>query len=261
MQSRYVDVVRAYTDVTFVQETLRCAREGVDSFHTRIYASALAIAGKVNVEEAVPRTTGRQQHRGNVPSTSPSEYFKRQLTIPALDFLIADLTERFSPRLTNALSQTIKLLPLSVAESSDVLSSTNIQDLVSLYVDDLPTPSSLDTELHCWSVKWRGKPEEAKVLNTPPKVLAVTDGDFFPSIKQLFYITSTLAVTSAECERSVSRLWHLKTYFRSTMLEDRLNGLAMMYVHRDIPCPPEAVVYEFARRQPRRLKLVNPFLE
>ena len=127
LQGRYVDVVRAYRDVTFVQETLHSAREGVDSFHTRIYTSALAIAGKVNVEEAVPRTTGRQQHRGNVPSTSLSEYFKRQLTIPALDYLIADLTERFSPRLTNALSQTIKLLPSSVAESSDVLSSTKIQ--------------------------------------------------------------------------------------------------------------------------------------
>ena len=76
-------------------------------------------------------------------------------------------------------------------------------------------------------MKWRGKPEEAKVLNTPPKVLAITDGDFFPNIKQLFYLISTLAVTSAECECSVSRLRHLKTYLRSTMLEDRLNGLAM----------------------------------
>ena len=110
-------------------------------------------------------------------------------------------------------------------------------DLVSLYVDNLPTPSSLDTELHCWSVKWRGKPEEAKVLNTPPKVLAVTDGDLFPNIKQFFYIISTLAVTSAEFECSVSRLRHLKTYLRSSMLEDRLNGLEMMYVHRDIPLP------------------------
>ena len=30
------------------------------------------------------------------------------------------------------------------------------------------------------------------------------------------------------------------------MLEERVNGLAMMYVHRDIPCPVEAIVDEFA---------------
>ncbi len=122
----------------------------------------------------------------------------------------------------------------------------------------MTNPSCLDTELHCWSVKWRANTEEAKELDTPLKVLAAADGDFFPNIKQLFYVVSTLAVTSAECERSVSRLRHLKTYLRSTMLEERLNGLAMMYVHRDIPCLPEAVVDEFARRQPRRLELTNP---
>ena len=148
LQGRYVDVVRAFRDVSFVQETLRSAREGVDSFHTRIYASALAIAEKVNVEEGMPRTTGRQQHRGNLPSTSPSQYFQRQLTIPALDYLIADLAERFSPRLTTALSQTMELLPSSVAACSDVLSSTKFEDLVSLYEDNLPNPSSLDTELN-----------------------------------------------------------------------------------------------------------------
>ena len=219
LQGRYVDVVRAYREVTFVHETLRSAREGVDTFHTRIYTSALAIAEKVNVEEGVPRTTGRQQHRGNVPSTSPSEYYKRQLTIPALDYLIAELTDRFSPRLTSVLTQTMELLPSSVAESSVLLSSDMFQDLVSLYKDDLPSPSSLNTEFHCWSVKWRGLKEEAKDLDTPLKVLNSTDGDFFPNIKQLFSIVSTLAVTSAECERSVSRLRHLRHTYEALCLK------------------------------------------
>ena len=124
----------------------------------------------------------------------------------------------------------------------------------SSYEDDLPNPSSIDTELHCWTVKWKGKLDE--------------DGDlgfgwywwwFFPNIKQIFFIASTLSVTSAECERSVSRLQYLKTYLRSTMLEEYLNGLALMYVHRDTPCSAEAVVDEFARLRPRRLKLANPF--
>ena len=45
------------------------------------------------------------------------------------------------------------------------------------------------------------------------------------------------------------------------MTEERLNGLAMLYVHRDISCSPDAVVDEFARMQPRKLELVNPFID
>ena len=57
--------------------------------------------------------------------------------------------------------------------------------------------------------------------------------------------------------RNVNALCYLKTYLRSTMAEERLNGLAMLYVHRDIPYPPDAVVNEFAHLQPRKLEPVN----
>ena len=100
----------------------------------------------------------------------------------------------------------MKLLPVSVAESEEEVTSAHINDLVNFYEDDLPTPSSIDTELHCWSVKWRGKTDEANDIDTPLKALNSTDSDFFPNIKQIFFIASTLSVTSAECERSVSRL-------------------------------------------------------
>ena len=261
LQGRYVDVVKAFKDVSLVQQTLAHARGDIESFHNRVYTSALSIARKINVDESRPRTTGRQQHRCNVPSTSISEYFQRQLTTPALDYLISEVTERFSSRLTATLSQIMVLLPSSVAECTHVLTSADVKDLLSLYKDDLPTPSSLDTELHCWSVKWQGKVAEAQHLDSPLNALRNVDGDFFPNIKRLFKIACTLSVTSAECERSISRLRYLKTYLRSTMSEERLNGLALLYIHRDIPCSAEAVVDEFARLQPRRLELVNPFVE
>ena len=64
----------------------------------------------------------------------------------------------------------------------------------------------IETELHCWTVKWKGKVEEARDINTPQKALASIDGVFFPNIKQVFQIACTLSVTSAECERSVTNL-------------------------------------------------------
>ena len=47
LQRRYIDAVRAYYEVGFIQEVLESARKDVDSFHNRIYAAASAIARKV----------------------------------------------------------------------------------------------------------------------------------------------------------------------------------------------------------------------
>jgi len=44
----------------------------------------------------------------------------------------------------------------------------------------------------------------------------------------------TLPVTTASSERYFSSLRRLKTYLRNTTGENRLNGLAVMNIHRDL---------------------------
>ena len=249
-----MDIVRAYNQVSFVVSALKSARDGVDCVHKCMHDSALQIAANVDVHETLPRTTSRQQHRSNVPASTASDYYKRVLTIPALDHLIAELEERFHRDSSSIVRQVMLLLPSTLAEREEILTSTDIADLVSMYADDLPAPASLDTELHCWSVKWHGRSEDAIPLCTPAKVITTIDCDFFPNIDLLLRIACTLAVTSAECERSVSCL-HLKTYLRSTMTEVRLNGLALLYTHKDISCDAVDVVQEFAQRNPRRMQM------
>jgi hypothetical protein len=210
LQGRYIDIVKAHQCVNLVHETLKDARRDIDPFHDNIYATALSLASDLNVEESRPRTTVRQQNRGNIPSSSTSEYYKRLLTIPILDHLILEVSERFSSHLTTTLTQVMLLLPAHVTGST--LTTSDIADLLSVYEHDLPTPSSIETEIHLWNTKWKGKPE-AHNLDTPLKTLESTDRDIFPNIKKLLEIACTLPVTSAECERSVSRLRYLKTYF------------------------------------------------
>ena len=79
----------------------------------------------------------------------------------------------------------------------------------------------------------------------------------FPNIYNCLLISVTMPVTSCECERSVSVLRRLKTYMRSTMTNQRLNGLAMMHSHYDIQIDYDAVIDIFAKKHPRRLRLVN----
>ena len=74
----------------------------------------------------------------------------------------------------------------------------------------------------------------------------------YPCIATLLRIFA-LPVTSVAAERSFSALKCLKNYLRSRMDEQRLNGLAHMYVNRDIKLNHDDVFDEFAKEN-RRLK-------
>lgn len=249
LQGRYIDVVSAYNHINFVLSTLKKAREDVEAVHRRMYDRAVHLASLVNVVESLPRTTNWQQHRSNTPATTTSEYFKRTITIPALDHLIAKIDTRFSRDSSSVVCQAALLLPSAIARSQDVITTIDIADLVTMYSGDLPAPESLDTELHCWNSMWQQNSGEAATLNAPVKVVKSIDPDFFPNLN------IPLGVTSAECKHSISRLRCLKTYLQSTMTESRLNGLALLYTHRDIVCSHDVVVENFAKGHPRRMHL------
>lgn len=76
----------------------------------------------------------------------------------------------------------------------------------------------------------------------------------YPSVNKLLQILATLPVTSCTAERSFSTLKYLKSYLRNTTSETRLNGLALLYVHKDILVNSEEVLNELAKK-PRRLDI------
>ena len=72
--------------------------------------------------------------------------------------------------------------------------------------------------------------------------------DSYPSLAVLIQILATLPITTATNERSFSALKYLKTYLRNTTNEMGLNGLALLYVHRDIGLDFEQVIAAFLRK-------------
>ena len=52
-------------------------------------------------------------------------------------------------------------------------------------------------------------------------------------------------VGSVPCERSFSALRKLKTWNRTTMTEDRLNGLALFHIHKNVNIDRERVLDAF----------------
>ncbi len=257
LQGRYVDVVRAYRDIESIKTTVKGARSRVDSFHSSMYQQVLTICQSVDVVETAPRQAIRQQHRQNIPASNVSEYYKRSVTIPILDQLINELDTRFDTRSLKNLIEFVKLLPSEVVNATSQLVPGDFSNLLQLYGRDLPCTMSFDSELDLWQNKWTGN-ELSQELNSPANVLKYTDYDYFPNIHTLIVILVTLPVTSCECERSISMLKLIKTPLRSTMTQKRLNGLAMLQYHKDIPVTADELVQEYVQIHPRRLLVVNP---
>ena len=75
--------------------------------------------------------------------------------------------------------------------------------------------------------------------------------DSYPSLAVLIQILPTLPVTTATNKRSFSAFKYLKTYLQNTTKEVRLNGFALVYVHREISLDYEQVIVEFSRKNRR----------
>lgn len=72
-------------------------------------------------------------------------------------------------------------------------------------------------------------------ISTPIEVLSyIKNLDSFPSVYIAYRILLTIPVTVAIAERSFSKLKLLKSYLRSTMLQDRLNGLAILSIESEV---------------------------
>jgi len=124
-----------------------------------------------------------------------------------------------------------------------------ICDLVSRYEAGVNcSPIAAVGELRSW---YQFLSAMKKRPRTPLEHLEVCDEEETPVVKALLKILCPLPVTTSSAERSFSTLRFLKSYLRSTMGDDRLNGLAMLYIHRDIPITVEEVLDRFAKKSRR----------
>ena len=82
----------------------------------------------------------------------------------------------------------------------------------------------------------------------------VIAADCYPNVSVAYRILLTVPVTVASAERCFSKLKLLKNYLRSTMSQERLNGLAIYIIERDIldTIDHSTVLDNFASRNARR---------
>jgi hypothetical protein len=78
--------------------------------------------------------------------------------------------------------------------------------------------------------------------------------DCYPNVSIAYRILLTIHVTVASAERSFSKLKLLKNYLRSTIWQERLNGLATCSIEKDILANIDLniVLNDFASRNAQR---------
>lgn len=219
-------------------------RELAEENFKTIFQAALVICDEYDIEIRKPRLA-----RTNL-QLSIEEYYRIAIYIPYLDLFITHLQDRFLKH-RDILSNFTCLFP-DKTEDFDIESCCKLfKTYESILHDSLPAIWTSEAQL--WSKRIAGM----KIKNSL-EALDICNIDAFPNVYQILRILAVLPVTTAGNERTFSTLRRLKTYLRSTMSEDRLNGLAALNIHRNLEVDVELVLKEFFSI-PRRVALLKDY--
>ncbi|KAF2897242.1 hypothetical protein ILUMI_08935 [Ignelater luminosus] len=222
-----LDLNLCYEMVDSVIRTLERYRE---TEYEEIFQEACRIVEPLDIPVQAPRTAKCSTYRSNIEAPDAKEFYRLNVFLPFIDFVLGQLRSRFSKAEHSSIFDLFTLIPSAIVKTQNLTSRNN----------------SLE--------------EALERQGTSPQTAAGAHQEtnrFFPNIKILLQILATLPVSTCSVERSFSSLKLIKSYLRTTMTKDRLNGLAAMYIHRDISgsLQPVDVIEEFAKSYPRRLPM------
>lgn len=226
-------------------------RDNSESKFHELYTIAENLAEEISEEITIPRKTKYQSYRDNYDTRSTEEYCRLSIFIPFIDHFICSLEERFV-RHKDILSRIQNILPDIIVTLNEMEIGDSIDVILSQWPDLANTSDSvLRSEALLWQQKWLGLDDRPKsFIDT----INICNKSVFPNIYNMLKVCCTIPVTVATAERSFSTLKRLKTYLRNSTGERRLNGLALMSIHRDIGIDVQEVINKFAAKH-RRIPL------
>lgn len=198
-------------------------------------------------EIQIPKMRNREN---KYPADNSEEYYRRSVFFPYLDICMDQLRERFNAQADIAYSLS-RLLPAFVTDLTD---TSKLRASIHFYESLLPGGvECFEVEFMRWKTYWKRQPEEIR-LDT---LCEAEKLGTYPMIEALLRIFATLPVTMAPDERIFSSTKHIKSYLRSTMKEDRLKGLAHLYINKDIKIDHDQVIDEFEKENQRIIVLLG----
>lgn len=223
------------------------------TFSTLYKDEILPLAESLDVDIKMPRIVKNQKHRNNTNAESPEVYFRRTVYIPLLDYVIQDLEFRFSKDVLQLYNFSC-LFPTGPTELESEEIQSAIASISSKYSHFFNQPEELlrkniNGELSYWYGQWARSPNTGEL--TAIELFDKCDKDIYPCLRKLLRIFLSLPISNATAERTFSCLRRIKSWLRSTMSEDRLIGLALLHIHRNIPVTTQEILDLFATEKRR----------
>ena len=256
LQKKAMDLLKAREEVLLLKSALRGMQTDLNTRHHALYEETVTLARLVSVQPSMPRIIQRQVYRNNAPAPTPEDYYRINLTTDFLNHVLMQLDSRFEDDVF-VCYKGFSVIP-SILLATDPVWKDNVREFCDHYRQDIPNYAGLPAELLLWERMWKEKKDRREdIPDNISATLEQIDKDAYVNIYTMLQILITIPISSASCERSISTLRNLKTYLRNSMVQDRLNGLALMHAHREMELDLEKVVDLFANLHPRRMRMEN----
>ena len=256
LQKKEMDLLKAKEEILLLKSALRGMQTDLNTRHHALYEEAVTLARRVSVQPSMPRIIQRQVYRNNAPAPTPEDYYRINLTTDFLNHALMQLDSRFEDDVF-VCYKGFSVIP-SILLATDPIWKDNVREFCDHYRQDIPNYAGLPAELLLRERMWKEKKDRREdVPDSIGATLEQIDKDAYVNIYTMLQILITIPISSASCERSISTLRNLKTYLRNTMVQDRLNGLALMQAHREMELDLEKIVDLFANLHPRRMRMEN----
>ena len=251
-----MDLLKAKEEIVLLKSALTDMQTDIDTRHHAPYEEAVTLARCVSVQPSMPRIIQRQVSRNNAPAPTPEDYYRVNLTTDVLNHALAQLDSRFEDDVF-VCYKGFSVIP-SILLATNPSWKDNVREFCNHYRHDIPNYAGLPAELLLWERMWKRKNDRREdIPDSIDATLEQIDKGAYVNIYTILQILIAIPISSASCERSISTLRNLKTYLRSTMVQDRLNGLALMHAHREMELDLEQIIDLFANLHPRRMRMEN----
>ncbi|KAF0299721.1 repressor of the inhibitor of the protein kinase [Amphibalanus amphitrite] len=252
LQEKGADLIASLELADTTREMLDSIREDSEKDFADIMTDVTAVAHELDVEVKKPRLASRSVYRENAgPESSAASYFRINVFNPALDAVRTDLAARFSQHQKAAFAISHLLPKRAVAASwGDVRPAwENYRSILDC------SESQMRSEFDVWAARWKRSSQDHP--ETAIGALNRCPAEVFPGVHALLRVLAVIPASTAEAERTFSKVTRTLTAVRASMSEERLEALVLLQAHRDLLPPTSAVVDRFASSGARRFQLGN----
>ena len=181
------------------------------------------------------------------------EFARRENFIVNSFYVICDSTKAELSRRTQTYEAVIEHFRVFFDQRLPTEAKKNaIKKLKDIYKNDIDI-SNFDDELDQFLLFLQ---ENKDTIKTASEIYRAARemSSTFPNVEIILKIFLTIPISNASGERSFSVLKRVKNYLRSTMGEDRLNNMAILYIEQEIldEIDTAKIIDEFAKEKTRR---------